>query len=287
MATMSNQLNNKITVLGASGFIGKKLTELLSVRNLSFRVGARNDSLDSSHFLFDLESAFDLIGKVGKDDTIIFLAAESSPDVCNTQYTYAYKINVSNTITAIESAISEGSRVIFISSDVVYGESPQVVDEKSELSPLGVYAEMKAEVERYFFGNQLVLPVRLSYVWSSFDRFSLLVQECMIKGKTLDIFEGLSRSVISIDDVTDSLICLSQQEWPSWMTVVNFAGPECLSRKKMAEIIRTSYPEFSYTLSAPSDSFWSARPKIIKMKSKYIEGVLKRPLISYNPIIEV
>jgi dTDP-4-dehydrorhamnose reductase len=46
--------------------------------------------------------------------------------------------------------LDRDARVVFFSTDTVYGEQPEPFDESRPCRPLGVYAELKHEVERRF-----------------------------------------------------------------------------------------------------------------------------------------
>jgi dTDP-4-dehydrorhamnose reductase len=132
-------------IIGKNGFIAKKL---LSRNEYQFTT---SDVNDSSAFYLDLKNSneFDYTC-LNEKTAIIFLAAVSSPDECNNNYKEAYKINVTGTVSFIRQAIKKGAKVLFFSSDVVYGNTTKSVDENSEINPFGNYAKMKDEVEKNF-----------------------------------------------------------------------------------------------------------------------------------------
>jgi nucleoside-diphosphate-sugar epimerase len=103
---------------------------------------------------------------ISAGDIILLTAAISEPDVYAREPDRARAVNVLGTSTFIERAIVRGARVVFFSTDVVYGEAPIEIDESASCNPVGAYAASKVEVEARFFGNPAFKSLRLSYVFS-------------------------------------------------------------------------------------------------------------------------
>ena len=130
-----------------------------------------------------------------ENDFVVFLAAISSPDVCEKQYDFARAINVTGTAEFIENCIARGANVLFFSSDVVNGGTlPCSVDETYVGTPIGKYGEMKREIEQRFNGNPHFKVFRLSYVYSRQDKFSRYLDDCAAKGVCAEVFDALYRS---------------------------------------------------------------------------------------------
>ena len=55
-------------------------------------------------------------------ETVFIIAAVSSPDICTNEFDYAWKVNVTKTKELINILLSKGLKIIFFSSDTVYGE---------------------------------------------------------------------------------------------------------------------------------------------------------------------
>jgi dTDP-4-dehydrorhamnose reductase len=97
-------------------------------------------------------------------DVVLLTAAISAPDICAQEYARAWGVNVTGTSRFIRNVIDRGGRVIFFSSDTVYGEKDDVFDERAYCNPAGEYAIMKHEVEKQFFDNPLASPVLASLI---------------------------------------------------------------------------------------------------------------------------
>lgn len=280
---MNNCNVNKIYVVGSSGFIGGKLYDYLSeFRPIS--VGRAN-----SEIYLDLSdnNYSELLSVVKEDDVVILLAAISSPDECERNYEEAYEINVKNTVALISLLIEKRARVLFSSSDAVFGAAKNVCLDDTDKQPFGKYGQMKSEVEEYFKNERNFFSIRFSYVLAKDDKFSLMVAEHAQNGKHLDVFDGFERNVIALEDVLlgiKSIITF----WDDIDTrVVNFSGKELVSRQNIvAELVKQKYPKLVYSFTEAPESFWKGRPKVINTESKFLESILMRPTKSYKECIK-
>lgn len=123
----------KVFILGSNGYIGNNLMESLCDNIEVITVGRSNADIYINLESDDFQS---LLNKVEFKDTVIFLSAISSPDECNNNYNYSYKINVKNTISLISLLLAKNVRVMFSSSDAVFGATQNLCDENSEKNHL-------------------------------------------------------------------------------------------------------------------------------------------------------
>lgn len=264
---------NRIIVIGATGYIGRPLLKRAGPAGIgtSSTGGSGLLQLDLVNLsLFSFE-------QLQRDDVVLMLAAISSPDVCVRQRSLAYSINVSGTIAFIEAAIARGAKVIFFSSDAVYGEQLSPFDESKRTSPVGEYARMKLFVEKRFSEEINFRSVRLSYVFSRWDPFTRYLFDCAEKGLTAEVFPSFARSVVSLDDVISGALSLANDWHKLSERVINFGGPEVLSRAEYAEVLRsTVLPDLRFIEKEPDESFFSSRPRKIAMLSPLMNKVLGR-----------
>ncbi|TQP52314.1 NAD(P)-dependent oxidoreductase [Vibrio cholerae] len=275
--------NNSVYIIGASGFIGKKLFNFLDITN-KFSVGRHDNDTYIDLTKSDFSEFFSI---VKKDDVVVFLAAISSPDVCERNYEEAYKINVTNTVYLIGSLLKKGVKVLFTSSDAVFGTSETVCFDDSEKSPFGKYGKMKSEVEEHFKHDRNFFSIRLSYVLAEDDKFSMMIAEHAHTGKNLDVFDGFERNVIALEDVLLGIQNIIKF-WDDIDTrVINFSGKDLVSRQNIVtELAKQKYPELVYSFIDAPDIFWQGRPKVIKTGSKFLESILNRPTKSYKDCIK-
>jgi len=211
-------------------------------------------------------------------DVVFLTAAISAPDICAREHSRAWAVNVTGTSEFIAKVISRGARVVFFSSDTVYGERSDAFDETAERNPAGEYAEMKAEVEKNFLCNPLFKSIRLSYVFSREDKFTKYLAGCAERGEEVELFHPFYRAIVHRDDVVDGALALAQRwdEFPQ--QVINFGGPEVLSRIDFAECLkRYALPSLRFRVTEPGDEFFKNRPRVIAMSSEILPNLLARP----------
>ena len=266
----------KIMTVGATGYLGNAL---LSKANIYCSACGTSTTGTSGFLQLLLDSPSDFDYRIIGPDSVVFLtAALSSPDICANEHDRAWAVNVTGTSEFITKVMARGGRVVFFSSDTVYGERSDAVDEASEINPAGEYAEMKHEVEKRFLGNPLFKSIRLSYVFSREDKFTKYLIGCEERGEEADLFHPFYRAIVHRDDVVDGALTLADRwdEFPQ--QVINFGGPEVLSRIDFAECLKSAgIPSLRFKVTEPEEAFFKNRPKIIAMTSPILSNLLGRP----------
>lgn len=269
----------KLFVIGASGYIGRVLYDAAEKRFETYgttTLGSQSDPKIIALSLINPES-FDYL-QISSDDVVLITAAISSPDVCAREHERAWSVNVTGTSQFIQSVIERKARVVFFSSDTVYGEHAAEFDEAAACNPAGEYAQMKWEVEHRFAGNPSFKAIRLSYVFSREDKFSRYLTECAERNEEADLFHPFFRAIVHRDDVVDGVLALaaSWDEVPN--QVINFGGPQMISRIDFAECLReVSFHKLRFTVTEPNADFFKNRPRAIAMASPVFADLLGRP----------
>jgi dTDP-4-dehydrorhamnose reductase len=269
----------KVIIVGAYGYIGK---ELYSEGARLFDVyGTTSNALKATEKILFLQldepESFDF-EIISNSDTVLLTAAISAPDVCAQERERAWATNVAGTTAFISRVISRGGRVIFFSSDTVYGERKNHFDELAICNPAGEYAAMKYDVEGRFMGNPLFKAIRLSYVFSFEDKFTKYLFGCADRDEEAEVFHPFYRAVIHRDDVVEGALALALrwEEFPQ--QVINFGGPEILARTGFAETMQqTVLPLLRFRVTEPSSEFFENRPRYIAMLSPTLPKLLGRP----------
>lgn len=266
----------KLIILGASGYIGRLLfSEASKIAPVLGTTSRPTDNL--LRLRLDSPDEFNYEA-VQNSDVVLLTAAISAPDICSREFERAYAVNVTGTSTFISRAISRGARIIFFSSDTVYGEKADEFDETSACNPAGDYAVMKHEVEKKFFGNPAFKTIRLSYVFSREDKFTKYLIGCAGRGEEAEIFHPFYRAVVHRDDVVKGAIALAQRwdEFPQ--SVINFGGPDIIARTEFAQTLKDSVlPALYFRQIEPGPEFFANRPRVIQMKSSLLAALLERP----------
>ena len=146
-------MQNRIAVVtGGSGFIGQALSLHLThnqdvVHILDLATPPPALALSSIRYSpVDVRNAHDLCEAISSinPDVVFHLAALSTIPACEDQPTVAFETNVVGTANLIN-AVSPGSRVVFVSSAAIYSASPEDKSENSEVAPIDVYGQTKAQ----------------------------------------------------------------------------------------------------------------------------------------------
>lgn len=269
-----------VAVVGSSGYIAgfllKAFQEKSEIEKV-LRIGRTRDADEP----LDLRKpeAFRYVVLDGID-YVIFTAAVSGPDQCAGEFDLCWQINVEGTAYFIEEAIKRGCRVIFFSSDAVFGNLPGVVyTEESKTEAVTPYGRMKKRIEDTFRNRGQFKALRLSYVVSAKDRFVSYCLSCIKKNETAEVFHPFYRNCIVVSDVAETVIWLLDH-WEEYEPVaLNVAGVELVSRVRIAdELNRIMGGKLSYTVVRPERDFFQNRPAITQMRSLYLEqyGILEK-----------
>lgn len=262
----------RVALIGSSGYIAQFIIKrflkepfIESVLKLD-----RND--ESDEFLELLEPEKFDYSVLDNIDIVVFTAAISGPDRCAKDFETCWKINVTGTSYFIKEATKRKCRVLFFSSDAVFGDIPGMIyDEESPTKPYTPYGRMKKAVEDEFKGDPLFKAIRLSYVASAKDKYYSYLLNCIRNNEVADIFHPFYRNTIVVSDVVN-IVTYFVCHWEGYKhTFLNVAGKELVSRVRMAdELNRFLDGKLKYTISMPGEEFFMNRPRITQMKSLYM-----------------
>jgi len=262
----------KIAIVGSSGYIARFLLEHLK-QERSVKKLLTIDVTEEAEKHLDLrkpqEFEYQCLEEI---DYVIFTAAISGPDQCAKEFELCWSVNVLGTSYFIKEAIKRQCKVLFFSSDAVFGDVPGMIyTEESETCADTPYGKMKKAIEDEFRNSPFFKAIRLAYVVSAKDRFVGYCLNCLNKGEEAEVFHPFYRNCITVCDVI-SVIWWLLQHWSAFQSfVLNVAGSELVSRVRIADEINRIYGgNLQYTISNPGKEFFINRPQITQMKSLYI-----------------
>ena len=267
----------KVALVGSTGYIAhyilKRFAEEPDIESV-----LKIDRTDNADVFLDLSEAstfdYSLLNEV---DFIVFTAAISGPDLCAKEFDSCWKINVLGTAYFIHEAIKRKCKVLFFSSDAVFGNIPGAIyDEDSITEAKTPYGQMKKAIEDEFKNDSLFKAIRLSYVASAEDRFVSYCLNCMRRGETAEIFHPFYRNVTVVSDVAN-IVAFFAIRWDEYeQTFLNVAGKELVSRVRMADELNRHFKgQLKYTISLPGEDFFANRPQITQMKSLYLNKIIE------------
>ena len=258
----------KIALVGSSGYISSFIRE----RFKDEEILKIDKSGDYDEYL-DLEDPVNFKYEILDDiDQVIFPAAISGPDMCEKKFGRCWQINVEGTSYFIEEALQRNCRVLFFSSDAVFGDHPdEVFDEESYTDATTAYGKMKKAIEDRFKDNKNFKAIRLSYVVSLKDKFTRYCLSCLEKGEVCEVYDPFYRNCITIEDVLDCIGYLINK-WDEYKPVfLNIAGSDLVGREDIVKELNKYFADkIKYRVVEPDESFYACRPKIARMTSRYL-----------------
>ena len=273
------------THLIGTGNIGKRILEkgdninVISKKELNLEFSPLN-------YNFDKDSIGGTVLREG--DTIIFTAAISEPAIVSAQFEKATRVNVESTGEFIQGAIDLGCKVLFLSSDTVYGDVETGFDESHPINPKGAYAEMKSIVEKRFEGNPNFKSFRCSLNFYKDDRFTQYLKTCAANNVEADIFDPLTRAIVHRDDTVDAILAVANDWNLAEGQYTNCGGPQVLSRAQIAETMkRVALPNLQFKVSRPPSKFYTDRPAFIEMKSPNLKRILGRSPVTFEEAVKI
>lgn len=274
----------KIAIVGSEGYIAKYIIQRLIKQKLNKII--KIDKIQQEDILYlDLENPKTFqYNQLKNIDFIIFTAAISSPDICAKYRDFAWNINVTGTQYFINQCLQFGCKVLFFSSDAVFGDiKGEIYNEDSKTEAITPYGQMKKEIEDIFCKIEGFKAIRLSYVISKNDRFVSYCLECIRNKQVAEVFHPFYRNCITVSDIID-VVEWFIYNWDKYdMQLLNIAGNELVSRVRIADEINRIYTErLKYRIIRPDDSFYLNRPAITQMESLFLRkyDILKEELIS-------
>lgn len=143
-----------LLVTGASGFVGRYLCRLISASKessstpllaCSFRtpLSGRSVQVDLSN-----RSAVQALFDQYPIDSVIHLAAESRPALCQKSPEIAQKVNVDSTGNLAEAVQARGGWLLYVSTDMVFDGERGTYTEEDTPAPINVYGLSKLAAER-------------------------------------------------------------------------------------------------------------------------------------------
>ena len=118
--------------MGSSGYIAKHLMKAFTSQLNDCEI-MKIDMTDDADMRLQLTAPAEFdYNKLQGIDYVIFTAAISGPDMCANEFDKCWDINVTGTTFFIREAIKRDVRVLFFSSDAVFGDIPvHIYDEDS------------------------------------------------------------------------------------------------------------------------------------------------------------
>ncbi len=222
-----NSIKN-ILVVGGAGYVGSVLVKNLLKENFKVRV------LDSlmygyqplKNFLKNPNLEFikgdfrnvEYVVKTVKDmDAVIHLGAIVGDPACTIDEDLSLEINTAATMLIRQVCKGYGiKKFLYASTCSVYGKTDEIIDEKSYLNPISLYAKSKLEAEKAILSMRdsyfapTILRISTAFGKSFRPRFDLVVNRLTAKALSegkITIYNGFQwRPFIHVEDISKAIL---------------------------------------------------------------------------------
>ena len=209
----------KIFISGATGMLGRVLTQKLSLNNeyIIYAVSRNKqknkiDECVVNWLHFDLTNLIELADTISllKPDLIIHCAALVNVDQCEDMKVYIDNLNKG--FIEIISFNSPNSKIIFVSSDSVFDGFRGDYNESDKTNPLNYYAKSKVEAEEKIIKSKLsYLIIRTNIFGYHLPKSSSLVEWAIEKlslNESIGGFEDVYFNPLYVDQLSDIIVKL-------------------------------------------------------------------------------
>lgn len=175
-----------VLIVGGAGYVGGAVTDLLAETKHRARVF---DALlyEESYrkpvdfVCGDVRDPEALLPQLRWADAVVWLAALVGDPACALNPDVSVQINQETVRTLSENF---DGRIVFLSTCSVYGAQDKVLDERSPLNPLSVYAATKLEAERHL-AEKNAITFRLGTLFGVGDLFSRIRLDLVVNVLTV------------------------------------------------------------------------------------------------------
>lgn len=239
----------KITIIGASGFVGSRLIKQLQQTNYEIL----NIDKQQSPFYPEITIIANVLDKdkmvslLSKTDIVVLLAAEHRDDVAPTSL--YYDVNVGGAENVLNAMDKNGVKsIIFMSSVAVYGLNKKNPTEEHSADPFNHYGKSKwqaEEVLREWYGkdsqNRSLTIIRPTVIFGERNRgnvYNLLKQ--IASGKFLMVGKGYNyKSMAYIGNIVDFIKFHIENNKPGYQ-VFNYTDKPDLNMNELASQVEKS-----------------------------------------------
>lgn len=256
-------------VTGGLGYCGRHIVRALAQRGDEV-VSYNRDFAESDQArvtlaqgeLFDIPRLLRTIEENGVEK-VIHTAAMSHPDFSIEFPVATFHANVEGTVHVLEAARLAGiRRVVYFSSETVYGNVDGLVSEDAPLHPTTPYGvtkvagELLADVYNRLYAMEIV-SLRVSEVYGPGNRMPTALRDMLVSavhGEPFRMQDGGDHRFhfIHATDVARAALCALDCEQPE-CPVFNINGGRQVSLREAAELVRAAVPHADIQLGP---GFW-------------------------------
>ena len=168
----SNGMN--VLVAGGAGYIGGAVTDILLAKKIPFTVYDKlvyeHQYLKPVDFIYgDIRDHKKLKSILPKYSHVIWLAAIVGDATCQVDEWLTKEVNTESVKWLAQ---NYKGRILFASTCSVYGQNDSMLDERSPVNPISLYAKSKLEAEPFLIKHPNALIFRIGTAYGASDQHS-------------------------------------------------------------------------------------------------------------------
>ena len=229
-------MKRRVLITGASGMLGATLATRWAGAYDVYATGgsdfANNPAPRDRYRAFDLaQSSYDELLRWAAPEVIVHCAAWTSVDGCEDDPDRAYAVNAES----VRKLAAADARMIFISTDAVFGETGHPATEQTQTAPLNEYGRSKLAGESYMRSlGARGCVVRTTVVGRNVNRakqsFAEWIVASVSAGRSITLFSDAMFTPIAATALADELEWIIAHPTPP---VVHVAGAEAVSKLEL------------------------------------------------------
>jgi dTDP-4-dehydrorhamnose reductase len=234
-----------IFILGADGFIGTALAKVLSKNNNVYGSTRSSHAKNLYAVMYECFNPLDNysikdIVKKRSIDIVINCIAMANVDDCEKNIIQAEDINVGLVKSLTDLSVSQGFKLVHLSSNAVYSGDSPLYSEDELREPKNIYGKLKSAADKYIETNcSNYLIARVMTVFGNNEKYhrtnpAKFIVDRLALGESTYLVNDVYNNLLYINDLTyalDKLIELDQQG------TFNISGDEVVNRFEFGLLI--------------------------------------------------
>ena len=260
-------MSNTILVIGASGFLGRRLA---TIRTGGKVVGTYNQHPISGLEFLDLRDPLQLKRFLNRfqPSVVLYAAGLTDVDACERNPNLAWRLNAE---AASEMASFCGVKMVYFSTDYVFDGIRGRYRENEEPTPLNVYGRTKLAGERAVLNiNPGNIVVRVSGLYDSIRIKGQDFSKPFQSTEPIEADDTRLSCPVHVEDVVSAVRLLLESNGG----VYHVAGPDVLSRYEFYQLAALRFPNMpSVTPSSASSRQGAPRPQDSSLRTDRINSL--------------
>jgi len=281
----------RLLITGGSGFVGGHLLAAAKGKWEIFTTyQSRPVSMEGVTPLamdLSIEKQIESVVDKCRPDVIIHAAAICVLDQCEQDPKKTYHVNTTATEILAEQCVRYNSRLIFVSTDMVFDGDKGNYSESDETRPINVYGHSKLSAEKFIrtiCTNSVIARSALIYgrPLTGSNSFSERILSRISNGETMTLFSDQFRSPILVDNLAQALVELAEKEWKG---VIHLGGETRVDRYtfgiRLAQL--KGIPNSLIKSESMTTQITGApRPRDVSMDVSLARKILQTKLLGYE-----